>query len=97
MGRFAISLSNNQLADVRWGTVRKKFLFFSLLKKNRLSETKKGYIVTIEPASKDPKQYRLLKNEQGNWTFENEGFQSSPDDPITDEIKKGIDNYESKR
>ena len=98
MGQFTITLSNNQLADVRWGTIRKTFFFFDLFKKKRLrSETKKGYIVTIESAFKDPKQYRLLKNEQGNWTFENEGFQTAPDDRIAVEIKKGIDNYENKR
>jgi hypothetical protein len=97
MGRFTIELPNNQHGDVRWGTIRKKSLFLGLFKKNRLkNEVKKGYIIKIEPVSKDQKEYRLLKTKEGNWTFEDvDGFQVTPEDEISIEIKKAIDNYEN--
>jgi len=97
MGHFTITLSNNQKGDVRWGTIRKKSLFLGLFKKTRLdNEVKKGYIIKIEPASKDQKEYRLLKTKEGNWTSQDDGgFQVTPDDLISVEIKKAIDNYEN--
>ena len=56
MGHFAIALPNNLQGDVIWGTIRKKSLLLGLFTKNRLDkEVKKGYIVKIEPASKDQK------------------------------------------
>jgi|SRR5205809_3970510 len=97
MGHFTVALPNNQQVDVRWGTIRKKSLFLDLFRKNRLNnEVKKGYIVKIEPASKDQKEYRLLKTKEGQWTFEDDGgFGVTPDDQISLAIKSAIDNYES--
>ena len=97
MGQFTIALPNNQRGDVRWGTIRKKSLFLDLFKKKRLdNEVKKGYIIKIEPASKNQKEYRFLKTKKGNWTSEDDGgFQVTSDDQISIEIKKAIDNYES--
>jgi hypothetical protein len=97
MGHFTIALSNNQQGDVRWGTITKKSSFLGLFRKNRLdNEVTKGYIVTIEPASKDQKEYRLLKTKEGEWTSEDDGgFRVTPDDQISMAIKKAIDNYES--
>ncbi len=97
MGHFTITLSSNQQGDVRWGTIRKKSLFLGLFRKSRLNnEVKKGYIVKIEPAPQNQKEYRLLKTKEGQWTSEdNEGFRVTPDDQITVAIKKAIDHYES--
>ena len=97
MGQFTIDLPNSYHGDVRWGTIRKKALFLGLFKRNRLNnEVKKGYIIKIEPAIKDQKEYHLLKTKDGIWASEGEeGFVVTPDDQISVEIKKAIDNYES--
>ena len=97
MGHFTISLPNNQQGDVRWGTIRKKVLFLSLFRSNKLkNEEKKGYIVKVEPATKDQKEYRLLKAKEGEWTSEDDGgFRVTPDDQISVVIKKAIDDYEN--
>jgi hypothetical protein len=96
MGQFIIDLPNNRHGEVRWGTIRKKSLFLGLFKKAQPgNEVKKGYIIKIEPASNNQKEYRLLKTKEGDWTSEdNGGFQVTPDDQISAEIKKAIDNYE---
>jgi hypothetical protein len=97
MGHFTITLPNNQQGDVRWGTITKKSLFLNLFRKNRLdNEVKKGYIIKIEPAPEDHKEYRLLKTKAGEWTSQdNEGFRVTPEDQTSVAIKKAIDNYES--
>src|SRR3954469_9231265 len=97
MGHFTISLPNNQQGDVRCGTIRKKTFFLGLFSNNKqYNEVKKGYIVTIEPATKNQVEYRLLKNEGGEWTAEdNEGFKVTADNETMLAIKKAIDYYES--
>jgi len=97
MGHFKITLPNNQQGEVRWGTIRKKSLLLDLFRKNRLNnDVKKGYLVIIESASKDQKEYRLLKTKDGQWTFEDDGgFGVTPDDQISVAIRSAIDNYES--
>ncbi len=97
MRHFTIALPNNQQGDVKWGTITKKSPFLGLFRKNRLdNEVRKGYIVTMEPTSKDQKEYRLLKTKEGEWTSEDDGgFRVTPDDQISIAIKKAIDNYES--
>jgi hypothetical protein len=96
MGQFIIDLPNNLQGNVRWGTIRKKSSPLGWFKKGLDNEVKKGYIIQIKPASKDQKEYRLLKTKEGNWTSEDDsGFKVTPDDKISVEIKKAIDNYES--
>jgi hypothetical protein len=97
MGQFTITLPNDQQAEVRFGTIRKKSLFLGLFKKSRLNnEVKKGYIVKIEPSPHDKKEYRLLKTQEGKWTSEdNEGFRVTVDNEISVAIKNAIDKYES--
>src|SRR4051812_20421100 len=97
MGHFTIALPNNQQGDVRCGTIRKKLLFLGLFRNNKQhNEVKKGYIITIAPATKNPKEYRLLKNKAGEWTAEdNEGFRVVPENETTLAIKRAIDHYES--
>ena len=52
-------------------------------------------MVKVEPAN-EQREYRLLRTKDGNWTSEDDGgFQVTPDDNISAEIKKAIDNYES--
>lgn len=96
MGHFTIALPNNQQGDVRWGTIRKKSPVLDLFRKNRSNhEVKKGYIVKIESASKDGKEYRLLKTAEGQWTFEDDGgFGVTRDEPTILAIKAAIDNFE---
>ena len=96
MGQFTITLPGNLQGDVRWGIVRKMSFFLNLFKANTSgSEIKKGYIVKVESSSTEIKEYRLLKTKEGNWTSTDDGgFQVSPDDHISAEIKNAIDNYE---
>jgi len=62
MGHFTIILPNNQQGDVRCGTIRKKTLFLGLFGINKQpNEVKKGYIVTVEPATENRKEYRYGK------------------------------------
>jgi len=62
MGHFTIALPNNQQGDVRYGTIRKKTLLLNLFgSKKQHYETKKGYIVNLEPATESKMEYRLLK------------------------------------
>ena len=98
MGHFTINLPNNQLGNVRWGTIKKKSLFLNPFKGNNSNnEVKKGYIVRIEPTSTGLNEYRLLKTKEGKWTSEDDGgFHVTPDDEISVLIRSGIDNYESK-
>src|SRR5689334_431761 len=97
MGHFTITLPNNLQGNVRWGTIKKKSLFFDLFKsKKSNNEVKKGYIIRIEPTTTEHKEYRLLKTMEGKWTSEDVGgFQVTPDDEIGASIKSAIDNYES--
>ena len=97
MGHFTIALPNNQQGDVRCGTIRKMTFFLSLFgRNNQPKEVKKGYIISVEPATEIKKEYRLLKNKAGEWTNEdNEGFRVATDDETTLAIKKAIDYYES--
>ena len=97
MGHFTITLPNNQQGDVRCGTIRKKTLFLDLFGSNKQpNEIKKGYIVTVEPATENRKEYRLLKNKAGEWTNEdNEGFKVIIDDETSIAIKNAIDHYEN--
>jgi len=96
MGQFTITLPDNLQGNVRWGTIRKMSLFLGLFKKNNLySSVRKGYIVKIETAAADTKEYRLIKTKEGDWTSQDDGgFQVTPDDQISVAIKKAIDNYE---
>jgi hypothetical protein len=96
MGHFTITLPNNQQGDVRWGTVRKELISLNLFRANKSgNKIKKCYIVKVEPASAEPKEYRLLKTKEGDWTFEDDGgFRVTPDNEITLSIKRAIDNYE---
>jgi len=96
MGHFTITLPNNLNGDVRWGTIRKKSTFLNLFKSNKSdSYIKKGYVIKVGPAN-EQREYRLLRSKDGNWTSEDDGgFQLTPDDNISAEIKKAIDNYES--
>ena len=97
MGHFTIALPNNQQGDVRCGTIRKKALYLGLFGSNKQhNETKKGYIVTVEPATENKREYRLLKNKTGEWTDDdNAGFRVAIEDETTLAIKKAIDYYES--
>lgn len=97
MGHFKIELPNNLQGDVRWGTIRKKIFFLDFFRKTRLNNNvKKGYIVKIEVATNDQKEYRLLKTKEGQWTFEDDGgFRVTPEDHISLAIKNAIDHYES--
>jgi len=97
MGQFTIVLPNNLHGNVRWGTIRKKQLFLEFFNRKKSgNEVKKGYIIKIESAFKEQKEYRLLKDKEGNWASEDDGgFEVTPDDLISVEIKKAIDNYES--
>jgi hypothetical protein len=96
MAHFTITLPNNLHGDVRCGTIRKKSFFLDLFKTNaRQKEEKKGYIIKIEPASPEQKEYRLLKTMDGKWTTDdNEGFKVTADDTLSIAIKNAIDNYE---
>ena len=98
MGHFTINLPNNQHGEVRWGTMRKKSILLSLLKRNKSgTEIKKGYIIMVGSNSNEHKEYRLLKTHEGKWTSENDGgFQVTPDDEITASIKNAIDSYENR-
>lgn len=97
MGHFTIQLPGNRQGDVRWGTIKKSSLFSNLFKKSN-TETKKGYIVKIDPASPGHKEYRLLKTSDGKWTSEDSvGFLVTPDNEMTASIKTAIDNYESEQ
>lgn len=97
MGHFIINLPGNQRGDVRWGTIRKMPLFSHFLKSKKSNiGIKKGYIVTIDATGTEPKEYRLLKTGDGNWTSESDGgFQCTPGDEMSTSIKTAIDIYES--
>jgi hypothetical protein len=97
MGHFTITLPNNLQGEVRFGTIKKKSLFLDLFKSEKLNnEVKKGYIIKIAPTSAEHNEYRLLKNNKGKWTSEDDGgFQVTPDDELSALIKSAIDNYES--
>ena len=99
MGQFTIVLPNNLHGNVRWGTIRKKHSFLEFFNRKKSgNEVKKGYIIKIETAFKEQKEYRLLKDKEGNWASEDDGgFQVTPNDPITGEIKKAIDDYENQK
>lgn len=98
MGHFTITLPNNQQGDVRWGTIKRETLFLNLFRGNKLkNEEKRGYIVKVASVPSNPKEYRLLKTKEGEWTSEsNKGFQVTPDDEMGVAIKKAIDHYESR-
>jgi hypothetical protein len=97
MGQFTIALPNNQQGDVRWGTIRRKALSLNLFRRNKLNdEAKRGYIIRISAATKDQREYRLLKTKEGKWTSEDiGGFQVTPDDENLRAIKRAIDEYEN--
>jgi len=97
MGHFKINLPNNQQGDVRFGTIKKKSLFLDLFKSGKSkNEVKKGYIVRIESTPIEHKEYRLLKTNEGKWTYEDVGgFQVTPNDEMSASIKSAIDDYES--
>ena len=96
MGHFTIHLSENQVVDVKWGTIKKKSLLTDLFRSRQSSnEVRKGYIVKINEAG-ESSEYRLLKTTEGKWTSEDAGgFQVTPDDELTASIKNEIDNYET--
>ena len=74
MGRFDINLPNNVRGAVRWGTVRKINGFLSLLPWHRsYREEKTGYVITVEPATKREREYRLFKSKAGEWSQDAEG------------------------
>jgi len=99
MGHFTINLPNNLQGDVRFGTIKKKSLFWDFFRtKKSNDDIKTGYIIKIEPTSTDHNEYRLLKTKEGKWSSEDAGgFQVSPDDEISIAIKSAIDNYESQQ
>lgn len=99
MSNFLINLPNNQLGYVMSGKIRRKFFFVNLFRRSKLTrEEKKGYIVQIEDDYEGKRQYRLLRNQNGDWTTEDDGnFNVTPDSDMIVYIRKAIDDYEGKR
>ena len=87
MGHFVIILPNNGLAEVRFGTIRKKqFLSLrNILSGNwRHAEKRKGYIVTIDQHEK----IMLFKTMEGEWINESNNEQYAFWQEKIDEFEK---------
>lgn len=99
MGQFRIQLPNNQYADVRWGTVKRKQLdILQLLRlKKNVIEKNIGYIVKVRPVLNDIPEYHLMKSKHGEWLRKSDcDWVREGDGTMTTVIRKAIDEFESK-
>ncbi|MFL5741316.1 MAG: hypothetical protein ACJ75B_13920 [Flavisolibacter sp.] len=94
MGHFTIHLPGYDKAEVRWGTIRQEHGLSFLLRKKRENE-KIGYIVELVQPDGSRKEYRLLKEKEGNWLHENVcGFGTSEHDEVVMAIQSAIEKHE---
>ena len=97
MGQFRVDLPNNQYADVRWGTVRKKqldILRLLRLKKNVIQKNI-GYIVKVRPVLGDIPEYHLMKSQDGRWLRKADcDWIREGDGSMTPIIRQAIDEFE---
>ena len=94
MGHFTINLTDGRLADVRYGTVKKKSSILSLFLKNKeKNETKTGYIVRFGDDKVTQKEYRLFKSIEGKWSQDVEGHRELDNELLS--IRNAIDAKES--
>ena len=98
MSHFLINLPDNHLGHVMAGKIRRMTFLKNLFRKNKLApEEGKGYLVQVEDDKEGKKQYRLQRNQNGDWTTEDDGsFGISPDNDLIVYIKKAIDDYEGR-
>jgi len=98
MGQFKIDLPNNQYAEVRWGTVKRKQLdILQLLRlKKNVIENNIGYIVKVRPVLNDIPEYHLMKSREGKWLRKTDcDWVREGDGSMSDVIREAIDAFES--
>jgi len=95
MGQFNISLPGNRTGDVRWGNVTKKDILLNLLPWRKMNqEEKTGYIIKVEPAAGNKREFRLFKTKEGRWSLDADGRVKLAGETVL-AIKKAIEEHES--
>ena len=95
MGQFVINLPDNRKGDVRWGKVVKTASLLRLLPwvKGNVEE-KTGYLIKVEPAVEQEREFRLFRTKEGNWSQDEDGKIGLAGETIL-AIKKAIEAHEN--